>query len=156
MRCPYCSAEEDKVVDSRVAEDGRAIRRRRECLECHRRFTTFERIEETPLVVEKRDGVEELFDRTKISEGIRRALKNRPVSDEQIEAVAEEVEEAVRADGRRRVGSAEIGREVLDRLRALDDVGYLRFASVYKGFTELTDFERELLSLLKRPSPEDR
>lgn len=156
MRCPYCSAEEDKVVDSRVAEDGRAIRRRRECLECHRRFTTFERIEETPLVVEKRDGVEELFDRTKISEGIRRALKNRPVSDEQIEAVAEEVEEAVRADGRRRVGSAEIGREVLDRLRALDDVGYLRFASVYKGFTELTDFERELLSLLKRPTSEER
>jgi transcriptional repressor NrdR len=156
MRCPYCSAEEDKVVDSRVAEDGRAIRRRRECLECHRRFTTFERIEETPLVVEKRDGIEELFDLTKISEGIRRALKNRPVSDEQIEAVAEEVEEAVRADGRRRVGSAEIGREVLDRLRALDDVGYLRFASVYKGFTELTDFERELLSLLKRPSSEDR
>ncbi|HZA20927.1 MAG TPA: transcriptional regulator NrdR [Actinomycetota bacterium] len=156
MRCPYCSAEEDKVVDSRVADDGRAIRRRRECLECHRRFTTFERIEETPLVVEKRDGVEELFDRTKISEGIRRALKNRPVSDEQIEAVAEEVEEAVRADGRRRVGSAEIGREVLDRLRVLDDVGYLRFASVYKGFTELTDFERELLSLLKRPTSEDR
>ena len=155
MRCPYCSAEEDKVVDSRVADDGRAIRRRRECLECHRRFTTFERIEETPLVVEKRDGVEELFDRTKISEGIRRALKNRPVSDEQIEAVAEEVEEAVRADGRRRVGSAEIGREVLDRLRVLDDVGYLRFASVYKGFTELTDFERELLSLLKRPTSED-
>ena len=156
MRCPYCSAEEDKVVDSRVADDGRAIRRRRECLECHRRFTTFERIEETPLVVEKRDGVEELFDRTKISEGIRRALKNRPVSDEQIEAVAEEVEEAVRADGRRRVGSAEIGREVLDRLRVVDDVGYLRFASVYKGFTELTDFERELLSLLKRPTSEDR
>jgi transcriptional repressor NrdR len=156
MRCPYCSAEEDKVVDSRMAEDGRAIRRRRECLECHRRFTTFERIEETPLVVEKRDGVEELFDRTKISEGIRRALKNRPVSDEQIEAVAEEVEEAVRADGHRRVGSADIGREVLDRLRALDDVGYLRFASVYKGFTELTDFERELLSLLNRPGSEER
>src|SRR5919106_5641363 len=102
MRCPYCAAEEDKVVDSRVAEDGRAIRRRRECLECHRRFTTFERIEEIPLVVEKRGGVEELFDRTKISEGIRRALKNRPVDEAQIEAVAEEVEEAVRADGRRR------------------------------------------------------
>jgi transcriptional repressor NrdR len=154
MRCPYCSAEEDKVVDSRMAEDGRAIRRRRECLECHRRFTTFERVEETPLVVEKRDGLEELFDRTKISEGIRRALKNRPVSEEQIEALAEEIEEAVRADGRRRVPSAEIGREVLDRLRAVDDVGYLRFASVYKGFSELTDFERELLSLLNRPSEE--
>lgn len=154
MRCPYCSSEEDKVVDSRVAEDGRAIRRRRECLGCGRRFTTFERIEDTPLIVTKRDGIEEPFDRSKIAEGIRRACKNRPVSDEQIDALAEEVEEAVRADGSRRVQSAEIGRLVLDRLRTLDDVAYLRFASVYKGFQELTDFERELLTLLKRsPDP---
>lgn len=152
MRCPYCSSEEDKVVDSRIAEDGRAIRRRRECLACGRRFTTFERIEESPLVVTKRNGVEEPFDRLKISEGIRRACKNRPVSDEQIDALAEEVEEAVRTEGTRRVQSAEIGRLVLDRLRSLDDVAYLRFASVYKGFQELTDFERELLALLKRSS----
>lgn len=152
MRCPYCSSEEDKVVDSRIAEDGRAIRRRRECLACGRRFTTFERIEESPLVVNKRNGVEEPFDRLKISEGIRRACKNRPVSDEQIDALAEEVEEAVRTEGARRVQSAEIGRLVLDRLRSLDDVAYLRFASVYKGFQELTDFERELLALLKRSS----
>lgn len=152
MRCPYCSSEEDKVVDSRIAEDGRAIRRRRECLACGRRFTTFERIEESPLVVNKRNGVEEPFDRLKISEGIRRACKNRPVSDEQIDALAEEVEEAVRTEGTRRVQSAEIGRLVLDRLRSLDDVAYLRFASVYKGFQELTDFERELLALLKRSS----
>jgi transcriptional repressor NrdR len=153
MRCPHCGNEEDKVVDSRLADEGRAIRRRRECLECGRRFTTFERIEETPLIVEKRDGVEEPFDRTKIAEGIRRACKNRPVADEQIDELAEEVEEAVRAGGRRRVPSAEVGREVLDRLRALDDVAYLRFASVYKGFQELTDFERELLVLLNK-SPE--
>jgi transcriptional repressor NrdR len=152
LRCPYCSSEEDKVVDSRIAEEGRAIRRRRECLSCGRRFTTFERIEETPLVVAKRDGVEEPFDRLKIAEGIRRACKNRPVSDEQIEALAEEVEETVRAGASRDVQSAEIGRLVLDRLRSLDDVAYLRFASVYKGFQELTDFERELLSLLKRSS----
>jgi transcriptional repressor NrdR len=152
LRCPYCSSEEDKVVDSRIAEEGRAIRRRRECLSCGRRFTTFERIEETPLVVVKRDGVEEPFDRLKIAEGIRRACKNRPVSDEQIEALAEEVEETVRASASREVQSAEIGRLVLDRLRSLDDVAYLRFASVYKGFQELTDFERELLSLLKRSS----
>jgi transcriptional repressor NrdR len=150
VRCPYCSSEEDKVVDSRIAEDRRAIRRRRECLGCGRRYTTFERIEETPLVVAKRDGAEEPFDRLKIAEGIRRACKNRPVSDDQIEALSEEVEEAVRADGRRHVESAEIGRLVLDRLRTLDDVAYLRFASVYKGFQELTDFERELLSLLNR------
>jgi transcriptional repressor NrdR len=152
LRCPYCSSEEDKVVDSRMAEEGRAIRRRRECLSCGRRFTTFERIEEMPLVVAKRDGVEEPFDRHKIAEGIRRACKNRPVSDEQIEALAEEVEETVRGEATREVQSAEIGRLVLDRLRSLDDVAYLRFASVYKGFQELTDFERELLSLLKRSS----
>jgi len=145
------------VVDSRLAEEGRAIRRRRECLACGRRFTTFERIEEVPLVVEKRGGTEQPFDRTKVVEGIRRACKNRPVTDEQIGALAEEVEEAIRADGRRRVPSADVGREVLDRLRALDDVAYLRFASVYKGFQELTDFERELLVLLKSspPSPEN-
>ena len=153
MRCPYCSSEEDKVVDSRLAEEGRAIRRRRECLSCGRRFTTFERIEETPLVVMKRNGVEDPFDRRKISEGIRRACKNRPVSDDQIEAVAEEVEENIRAGGARKVQSAEIGRLVLDRLRSLDDVAYLRFASVYKGFQELTDFERELLTLLKKSPP---
>jgi transcriptional repressor NrdR len=153
VRCPYCSSEEDKVVDSRLAEEGRAIRRRRECLACGRRFTTFERIEETPLVVMKRNGVEDPFDRRKISEGIRRASKNRPVSDDQIEAVAEEVEENTRAGGARKVQSAEIGRLVLDRLRSLDDVAYLRFASVYKGFQELTDFERELLTLLKKSPP---
>jgi transcriptional repressor NrdR len=155
VRCPYCSSEEDKVVDSRLAEEGRAIRRRRECLACGRRFTTFERIEETPLVVMKRNGVEDPFDRRKISEGIRRACKNRPVSDDQIEAVAEEVEENIRAGGARKVQSAEIGRLVLDRLRSLDDVAYLRFASVYKGFQELTDFERELLTLLKKSPGSD-
>jgi transcriptional repressor NrdR len=154
MRCPYCSNEEDKVVDSRLADEGRAIRRRRECLACGRRFTTFERIEEIPLVVQKRGGGEDPFDRQKIAEGIRRAVKNRPVTDRQIDALAEEVEEAVRANAGRRVPSADIGREVLDRLRALDDVAYLRFASVYKGFSELTDFERELLTLVKK-SPED-
>jgi transcriptional repressor NrdR len=144
------------VVDSRLAEEGRAIRRRRECLECGRRFTTFERIEEVPLIVEKRGGSEDPFERMKVVEGIRRACKNRPVTDEQIEALAEEVEEAIRADGRRRVPSADVGREVLDRLRGLDDVAYLRFASVYKGFQELTDFERELVALLQssRSSPE--
>jgi transcriptional repressor NrdR len=154
MRCPYCSNEEDKVVDSRLADEGRAIRRRRECLACSRRFTTFERIEEIPLVVQKRGGGEDPFDRQKIAEGIRRAVKNRPVTDRQIDELAEEVEEAVRANGGRRVPSADIGREVLDRLRALDDVAYLRFASVYKGFSELTDFERELLTLVKK-SPEE-
>ena len=155
MRCPYCSAEEDKVVDSRTAEDGRAIRRRRECLGCGRRFTTFERAEEVPLLVLKRNGVEEPFLRDKVMEGIRRACKNRPVTESEISAVVDDVEEAMRLDGRRPIPSAEIGREILERLRDLDDVAYLRFASVYKDFQELNDFEREL-GLLSKKSPPKR
>ena len=153
MRCPYCDTEEDKVVDSRLAEDGRAIRRRRECLNCTRRFTTFERSEEVPLFVVKRNGDEELFDRAKVIEGINRSVKNRPVSDAEIEALAEDVEDAVRALESRPVATAEVGREVLERLRDLDEVAYLRFASVYKDFQELDDFERELGRLLKRSPP---
>ena len=155
MRCPYCAADEDKVVDSRVADEGRAIRRRRECLECGRRFTTFERVEETPLVVVKRDGTEEPFNREKIAEGIRRSCKNRPVSGDRIEAMVDEVEEAIRAGAGKSVPSSDIGREVLDRLRVLDEVAYLRFASVYKGFQELTDFERELQVLVGNPSDQE-
>ena len=153
MRCPYCSAEEDKVVDSRTAEEGRAIRRRRECLGCGRRYTTFERAEEVPLLILKRNGVEEPFIRDKVTEGIRRACKNRPVSDGEIAAVVDDVEEAMRLDGRRPVPSAEIGREILERLRHLDEVAYLRFASVYKDFQELNDFERELGLLAKKSPP---
>jgi transcriptional repressor NrdR len=153
MRCPYCDQEEDKVVDSRLAEDSRAIRRRRECLACGRRYTTFERPEEVPLIVLKRSGAEAPFQRGKVTEGLRRACKNRPVTDAEIESIAEDVEEAVRADGRRPVASAEIGREVLERLRTLDEVAYLRFASVYKDFQELDDFEKEVGLLLKRDPP---
>ena len=153
MRCPYCDSEEDKVVDSRLAEEGRAIRRRRECLGCGRRYTTFERAEEVPLLVAKRNREEQHFDRDKVVEGIRRACKNRPVTEAEILAIAEDVEEAMRADSRRPVPSADIGREVLERLRLLDEVAYLRFASVYKDFQELTDFERELGLLLKKSPP---
>ena len=153
MRCPYCDNEEDKVVDSRLAEEGRAIRRRRECLSCSRRFTTFERTEEVPLLVLKRNGVEEAFDRDKIVEGLRRACKNRPVTEAEIDAIAEDLEEELRATGRRPLPTAEIGREVLERLRRLDEVAYLRFASVYKDFQELDDFERELGLLQKKFPP---
>ena len=153
MRCPYCEAEDDKVVDSRLADGRRAIRRRRECLVCGRRYTTFERPEEVPILVVKRSGLEEPFSREKIAEGIRRACKNRPVSPAEIEALAEDVEEAARADGRRPLPTAEIGREVLERLRSFDEVAYLRFASVYKDFQELNDFERELGLLLKKLPP---
>lgn len=153
VRCPYCDTDEDKVVDSRVADDGRAIRRRRECIGCGRRYTTFERPEEAPLLVVKRSGQEEPFDRQKIVNGLISACKNRPVTLAAIEAFAEDVEEGFRAGGRRPVPTAEIGRDVLERLRDLDDVAYLRFASVYKDFQELTDFERELGQLLKKVPP---
>jgi transcriptional repressor NrdR len=153
MRCPYCDSEEDKVVDSRLAEEGRAIRRRRECIGCGRRYTTFERAEEVPLLIAKRSGEEEPFDRGKVIEGIHRACKNRPVSDAEILAIADDVEEAMRADARRPIPSAEIGREVLERLRLIDEVAYLRFASVYKDFQELNDFERELGLLAKKSPP---
>lgn len=153
MRCPYCDNEEDKVVDSRLAEDGRVIRRRRECLDCARRYTTFERAEEAPVLVVKRNGLEEPFDRQKIVEGLISACKNRPVTLAAIESFAEDIEEAMRTSGVRPVPSSEIGREVLERLRDLDDVAYLRFASVYKDFQELTDFERELGRLLKKSPP---
>jgi transcriptional repressor NrdR len=151
--CPYCGDEEDKVVDSRTAEEGRAIRRRRECLNCGRRYTTFERAEEVPLLVAKRNGVEEPFDLEKVVAGIRMAVKNRPVTQAEVTALAVDVEEAMRADSRRPIPSSEIGREVLERLRELDDVAYLRFASVYKDFQELDDFEREMGVLLKRSPP---
>ncbi len=153
MRCPYCDNEEDKVVDSRTADEGRAIRRRRECLACARRFTTFERQEETPLLIIKRNDVEEAFDRSKIVDGVIAAAKNRPVTLAAIESLAEDVEDALRAFPKRPVPSAEIGREVLERLAVLDEVAYLRFASVYKDFQELNDFERELGILLKKSPP---
>jgi transcriptional repressor NrdR len=152
MRCPYCDSLEDKVVDSRLAEEGRAIRRRRVCLSCARRYTTFERREEVPIVVRKRDGSLEPFDRNKIAEGIRRACKNRPATPPEIEAIATDIEETLRVEGRREIGYSDIGRIVLERLAAIDEVAYVRFASVYKSFQELDDFERELGVLLKRPS----
>ncbi len=153
MRCPYCAVEEDKVVDSRIAEEGRVIRRRRECLGCGRRYTTFERAEEVPLLVVKRNGVEEPFERAKVVEGIKRACKNRPVTQAEIEELADDVEESMRASGERPVETSVIGREVLERLGNLDEVAYLRFASVYKDFQELTDFEKELGLLLKKSPP---
>lgn len=153
MRCPYCETEEDKVVDSRVAEEGRAIRRRRECLGCGRRYTTFERAEEAPLLVVKRNGVEENFNRQKIVAGLISACKNRPVTLASIEELAEDVEDAMRSFPKRPIPTADIGKEVLERVRDLDDVAYLRFASVYKDFQELNDFERELGLLQKKLPP---
>jgi transcriptional repressor NrdR len=149
MRCPWCGRSEDRVVDSRTSEGGSAIRRRRQCLGCQRRFTTFERVEEVALSVAKRDGTREPFDREKLAAGIMRAAKNRPVAPEAAAALAARVEERVRRLGPV-VTSQEVGLEVLSQLSRLDDVAYLRFASVYKDFQELTDFERELGLLLQK------
>ena len=151
VRCPACSALDDKVVDSRTAEDGAAIRRRRECLLCGWRYTTFERVEETALIVVKRSGHREPFDRAKIVAGLRPAAKNRPVQPEQLEALAAAVEEELRLEGQ--VTSQQIGLAVLERLRFVDDVAYLRFASVYKGFEDVGDFTRELHLLTKSTEP---
>lgn len=156
MRCPYCSGMEDKVVDSRVGDEGRVIRRRRECLACTRRYTTFERTEEVPLLIVKRDGSEEPFSLAKVIEGIRRACKNRPVAESEMRAIAEDVEEGIRGEAQGTVSTADVGRHVIDRLHSLDEVAYMRFASVYKDFQELTDFERELGRLLKKSPPKER
>jgi transcriptional repressor NrdR len=153
VRCPGCAGFDDKVIDSRTADDGAAIRRRRECLTCGRRFTTYERLEEAPLVVVKRSGARAPFDRAKIVAGIGAAAKNRPVTPEALEALGGEIEEALRLDGPD-VTTEQIGRAVLDRLRDLDEVAYLRFVSVYKGFEDLTDFEREVVLLTRSHEPD--
>ena len=152
MRCPRCSNPDDKVVDSRSAEEGSAIRRRRECLACGQRFTTYERLEEVPFMVTKRSGARVLFDRGKVEAGITSAAKNRPVSAEQISALAGDVEESLRMGGSE-ITSQEIGLTVLERLKALDEVAYLRFASVYKDFSGAGDFEREAGLLKKSTEP---
>jgi transcriptional repressor NrdR len=152
VRCPVCSSLDDKVVDSRLADDGAAIRRRRECLACNRRFTTFERLEEAPLMVTKRSGDRVPFDRAKVVAGVASAAKNRPVDDEQMEQLAADVEEEMRLLGPD-VTSQDVGLAVLVRLEALDHVAYLRFASVYKGFETVTDFQREVAVLAKSTEP---
>jgi len=149
MRCVICRHEDTKVVDSRTAEDGAAIRRRRECPECSHRFTTFERIDEVPLMVAKTNGGREPFDRVKVTSGVRAASKGRPIDEDTINALADSVEEELRQLGGGYVPSTRIGLAVLERLRALDEVAYMRFASVYKNFDQAADFRRELALLEK-------
>jgi len=150
VRCPRCSSLEDKVVDSRASDDGTAIRRRRHCLACEHRFTTFESIEGSALVVLKSDGRREPFDREKVVAGVVAAAKNRPITLEQVEDLVTAVELALRALGAE-VESSRVGVAVLERLRHLDEVAYLRFASVYKDFTDVDDFADELRRLRKDP-----
>jgi transcriptional repressor NrdR len=144
MRCPYCRHADSRVVDSREAEDGQIIRRRRSCPECGRRFTT---VEEAILAVVKRSGVTEPFSRAKIVAGVRKACQGRPVDEDAIAVLAQKVEETVRARGAAELPSHEVGLAILAPLRELDEVAYLRFASVYRSFDSLQDFEREIASL---------
>jgi transcriptional repressor NrdR len=155
VRCPFCSADDDRVVDSRLADDGVAIRRRRECANCSRRYTTFERIEEIAVYVVKRSGEREPFTREKILSGVRSAAKNRPVDEVVLDGLVVGVEESMRLLNRD-VTSEEVGMATLEALRDIDDVAYVRFASVYKGFEGTEDFAREIGMLVKTTAPKHR
>ena len=148
MRCPFCSHIEDKVVDSREAKDGDSIRRRRECLGCGRRFTSYERIDEIPYMVVKKDGKRESWDRNKVLAGLFRAAEKRPVSTGQLEAVCDEVEKNVQDSLDRELATSEIGKIIMRRLKALDKVAYVRFASVYLEFADVSEFMSELKILV--------
>jgi transcriptional repressor NrdR len=149
MRCPFCGHIEDKVVDSREAKDGDSIRRRRECLECGRRFTSYERIDEIPYMVVKKDGKREAFERTKILAGLLRACEKRPISVTQLESIVDEVEKHVQESTDRELSTSDIGKVIMDRLKQLDKVAYVRFASVYLEFEDVSAFMTELKDLVR-------
>jgi len=153
VHCPSCSFDDTKVIDSRVSEEGTAVRRRRSCLRCEYRFTTYERLEELPLFVVKRDGGRQPFDRQKMMAGMLAAVKGRSVDETQIEEMAERLEDSFRSRGTE-VSSNEVGLAVLDELRVVDEVAYMRFASVYKNFDDAADFRRELALLEKHANSE--
>jgi transcriptional repressor NrdR len=150
VHCPFCRHNDSKVIDSRTAEDGTAIRRRRSCPQCNRRFTT---VETAALLVVKRSGVTEPFSREKVVGGVRKACQGRPVSEDQLAQLAQRVEESIRARGSAELPSHEVGLEILGPLKELDLVAYLRFASVYRAFSSLDDFEAEITAL-RRPGVE--
>ncbi len=154
MRCPHCGSMDDRVIDSRTLANGESIRRRRECLACEYRFTSYERIEEKPLMTVKRDGRREPFDREKLERGIARALEKRPVSRMSVENIVNEIEDeaAMKGKGNREGSSQEIGEMVLKRLFATDKVAYVRFASVYRKFESISEFLTEIESLGKKES----
>lgn len=148
MKCPFCGYTDSKVIDSRPAEDNTTIRRRRKCLDCQKRFTTHEIIERMPLAVIKRDGARQSFDRTKIINGLLRACEKRPVTMAQIERVADEVEQELHGRLETEVQSERIGEMVMERLKALDEIAYVRFASVYRSFKDIETFMDELAKML--------
>lgn len=149
MRCPFCSHIEDKVVDSRESKEGDSIRRRRECLSCGRRFTSYERIDEIPYMVVKKGGRREIFDRSKVLAGLLRACEKRPISVAQLEAIVDDVEKTVQDSTDRELVTSEIGKIIMRRLKALDKVAYVRFASVYLEFEDVSEFMSELKNLVR-------
>jgi transcriptional repressor NrdR len=150
MKCPYCDYSGTKVLDSRPANDNKSIRRRRECEKCQRRFTTFEMVEETPLIVIKKDGSREEFSREKILRGLIRACEKRPVSIERLEKMVSEVEQEIRNTAQAEVDSREIGEVLMEQLHPVDEVAYVRFASVYRQFKDINMFMKELNHLLNK------
>ena len=149
MKCPYCGTLESKVVDSRPAEEGTSIRRRRECLECHKRFTTYETVESLPLIVIKKDGSRQTFDRDKLLGSMLKACEKRSVPLAKLEELAREIEQSLQNDMEREVSSADIGELVMERLKDVDEVAYVRFASVYRQFKDIGTFMDELNKLLE-------
>jgi len=150
MKCPFCEFEESKVIDSRPTDEGEAIRRRRECLNCAKRFTTYEKIETIPLMVIKKDGSRQMFDRQKLLNGIMRACEKRPVATSDMEHIVNEIESATQNLLEREISSQKIGEMVMERLPAIDEVAYVRFASVYRQFKDINTFVEEVNKLLKR------
>ncbi len=148
MKCPFCSNLESKVVDSRPSDEGSSIRRRRECLECHKRFTTYETMESLPLVVIKKDGSRQTFDKSKLLNGMIRACEKRPVSFDTLNAIAADIEQSLQNEMEREISSVEIGEQVMSRLKSVDEVAYVRFASVYRQFKDINTFMSELNKLL--------
>lgn len=149
MKCPFCGHLDSKVVDSRPAEDGASIRRRRECLACHKRFTTFEVMESLPVVVIKKDGSRQSFDRSKLLNGMIRACEKRPVPFDILQQIADEIEQTLQNEMNREIPSDQIGEMVMDRLKEVDEVAYVRFASVYRQFKDISTFMAELSKLLQ-------
>ncbi|MCD6134592.1 MAG: transcriptional repressor NrdR [Candidatus Omnitrophica bacterium] len=150
MKCPYCGHNEDKVVDSRATQDNSSIRRRRECLNCGRRFTTYEYIEKIPLMVIKKDGRREAYSRSKITQGIIHACQKRPISIDRIEALIDEIEKEIQKKFDREIESRFIGQMVMEKLAKLDDVAYVRFASVYRSFRDVNQFMKELRDVINK------
>jgi len=148
MHCPFCQNSENKVIDSRESHEGTVIRRRRECLDCRRRFTTYERVEELSPLIVKKDGRREAFDRKKILAGLKKACEKRPIPMDELESTVTEIERKLQGMGEKEVASSFLGEEVMGRLQKLDEVAYVRFASVYRSFRDISEFMNELKELI--------